>query len=185
MAIALTLARERVEREVELEHVDARLAEEAEQRLVGVLVDERQHLAERQAARRARRAPPAARRSPARCAGRARSRRGHGVDRDARVRGEAVRLAVARSTPLLDRVEESPGSSARGSSRRWTRAVVAVAGRRRARLEVPRGAVNGWPISDEPTTLPLRSTSEPFALSAKRDLGDAGDGERVDEPGAR
>ena len=64
-----------VEREVELEHVHARLAEEAERAAVGVLVDEREHLVEREAARArdARRLQRA--RSPARCAGRGRSRR--------------------------------------------------------------------------------------------------------------
>ena len=36
-----------VEREVQLEHVHARLAEEAERAAVGVLVDEREHLVER------------------------------------------------------------------------------------------------------------------------------------------
>ena len=47
---SLTLGADRVECEVQLEHVDARLAEEAERALVGVLTDERHDLIEREAA---------------------------------------------------------------------------------------------------------------------------------------
>ena len=64
-----------VEGEVQLEHVDARLAEEPERAAVRVLVDQREHLVERQAARRgdARRLQRG--RSRRRCAGRGRSPR--------------------------------------------------------------------------------------------------------------
>ena len=46
------------EREVQLQHVDAGLAEEAERRVVGVVVDELTHLLHRDAARPRRRAAP-------------------------------------------------------------------------------------------------------------------------------
>ena len=52
--------------------------------------------------------------------------------------------------------------------------VVAVTGRRRPRLEASADRLNVCPISDEPTTLPLRLTSEPLALTGERDLRDAG-----------
>ena len=65
----------RVERQVELEHVHAGLAEEAERAAVGVLVDEVEHLGRVEAARFGARAAPARGRSPARCADRARSPR--------------------------------------------------------------------------------------------------------------
>ena len=60
---------------VELGGVHARLAEQAEEAPVGVVVDELLHALEREAADRARRGAPGSRRCPRRCAGRRRSRR--------------------------------------------------------------------------------------------------------------
>ena len=62
-----------VEREVQLEHVDARLAEEAELPPLGVRGDERAHVGLATARARARRAAPGTRPRPARCADRART----------------------------------------------------------------------------------------------------------------
>ena len=69
------LGAEVVEGEVELEHVDARLAEEAEVAAVGVLVDQGQRRRRGRGPRPRRPAGPGVERWPPRCAGRGRSRR--------------------------------------------------------------------------------------------------------------
>ena len=131
--------RELVEREVELEHVDRLLAEEAERpvRRCGrrsssctsrdrepALVGDARRLEPGVGDRDVRVEPGAG--------------RGHRVDRHLRRRGEAVQLAVVLD-PLLRPPSGSRGSSGRGSSRLLRRRVVArravVAGRRRAAAE--------------------------------------------------
>ena len=57
--------------------------------------------------------------------------------------------------------------------------------RGRARVEVAAALVNFCAASFEPTTLPSRSIRLPSALFGERDLGEAGDDERVGEPEAR
>ena len=101
MPIACRSAALAVEREVELEHVDPRLAEEAERAAVCVLLDERQHLLEREAAgtRDARRLQARVRGGDVRIEPGARG--GQGIDRDPLAGTEVVLVAV-RGTPLAN-----------------------------------------------------------------------------------
>ena len=119
-----------VEGEVELEHVDARLAEEAERAVVGVLADEREHVIERRARERARPAAPGGARSRARCAGRARSRRRSRASIGTLVRRVVQCSGTQRAAPRPRRAD--PRSSARGSTPSSTS--------RRSRRRPPTGA---------------------------------------------
>ena len=127
----------RVEREVQLEHVDAGLAEEAERAAVGVLVDEREDVGERRGRAPARRARPGSGRSAGEMCG---SRpepeavtASTGTGAPARAVRRAGRRRAARATS--SRRSGFVGPEVRGRARRR---VVAVAGGRGARVEVAR-----------------------------------------------
>ena len=91
------------------------------------------------------------------------ARRGDGVDRHEHVVAEPVLVAVG-GDPLVDGGEEVGVRRAEVRAARRG-AVVAVAGRRRAGVEVLRATTKVWPISSEPTTTPSRSISDPLAVS--------------------
>ena len=188
---------ELVERDVELEHVDRRLAEEAERAAVGVVVDElvapRRAEIPRPSATRWRLQPRVGDRD---VRVEPRAGRGHRVDRHLRIvrrarsprgsRRPAASTAASRSGLVGPQFEPR---CCRSSGRRPVVGVVrsprrpaAAAGRARTAVEVLRPSVNVWPSSFEPTTLPFTSSSEPFALSENAPCRDAGDDERVRDP---
>ena len=150
-----------VERDVEQENVDARLAEEAELPAFDVR--------DRAARRTAAESTPRARATRATCryafAG---EMCGSSPDADAVTMSVGISPSCARrrrSTLSTRGRDERVGELAVGrtlvrAARR--RRVVAVARGRRTRMEVL-GCVNGCPISSLPTTRPFTVTSEPFA----------------------
>ena len=101
MPIACRSAALDVEREVEPEHVDARLAEEAERAAVRVLVDQREDIVQLEAA-----GPRDASCLQARVRGgdvriEPRARGGYGIDRDP-LAGPKIVLATVRGTPIAN-----------------------------------------------------------------------------------
>ena len=172
---------EPVEREVELEHVDALLAEEAEDAAVGVVVDERR--APRRPAR-PRSSATRARLEPAL----ATEMCGSSPEPDAVTASTGT--GVSAASPLAPRYAVDPLAAtalraARGSSGprlepRLERRVVAGVGRSSVAAEgrdwkysasgSPSSSTKAWPISSEPTALPSTSTSEPFGLVGNDDL---------------
>ena len=73
--VSARLCSDVVECEVELQHVDAGITEDAERSLGGVLLDEGEHIVDVESLARRRRVAPAAWRCAPRCAGRARNPR--------------------------------------------------------------------------------------------------------------
>ena len=174
--------RELVEREVELQHVHAGLAEEAERALVGVVVDELEHLIDGQAPLLGDTRAPGCGRWRPRCAGRGptrtRSRRRPAPRRPRRGRCPS-RYAATRSLTAVEEV---------GVGRAQVRAQAQAARRSPCRPRPTgadgstRGFVNGWPISRSRRPSPSCFDERSFGLVVERHLRDAGDHERVDEP---
>ena len=180
---AASSAARRVERQVELQHVDARLAEEAEA------------AGPRCAARSAA--------APAAAAGCAPSRR-------APPGTCAPATLMCGSRPLPEAVTRStgtgavlPGSAARSASMRpltasvsagfsgpWFEplealALLGIGPVADGRPQTYFGSLKFCPISDEPTGLPSRRIRLPAACSGNGDLADAGDDQRVGDAGQR
>ena len=183
MSYSLTLGRDRVECQVELEHVHARLAEEAERAPVGVLVDQR--AAPRRAATpRSRRRASACRRafSGEMCGSSPEPDEvtaSTGTCVPERGRWRAVGRAPARATALRSSWLVGPEVGAPSCDG----AVVPVSGGRRPRMEVPRVRRRPDRSAHEPTTLAVSLDERAVRAIRERDLRDARDGERVEDAG--
>ena len=165
-----TLDGRRIEGEVELQHVHARLAKEAELASLGVRRHERADIVLRHAALAWRRGAPGIRRRPARCAGRIpmpRSSRGRSAPARS---GWSLRAGFDVRRDGVDQLLVRRPELAAGRVRR----VVRRAGRRGPRPEVAR---RREPLPDEPRTndpaVPLDQLT--VGLVRESDLGEAGD----------
>ena len=161
--------------EVELQHVDPGLAQEAEGAALGVVVDEPLHLVGAQPAGPAPRGRPGCRRTPARCRGPGPSAlevtASGGTSPGATpssfaTAARAAAIALARSGEFGPEVGAARGQ---GVVRRRRRAASGTTG-------LP---VNSWPISDEPTSLPCDLDQRAVGLVVEGDLADARHQQRV------
>ena len=184
------LRRRAIQRQVERQHVDARLAEEAEGAALDVLVDELAHAIFRHVARLrdARHLEQRGLRRDVRIE--AAAGRGHQIDRDRRRRVLLLQLVDVALDPLDQRLVGRAEIRAAGIGRvvgRGDGLGRIVRDRARSSPTAGRGStcrsVNSWPISAEPMTLPSCSIRLPCAWYGKSDPGDAGHGERIDEAG--
>ncbi len=169
------------EGEVELEHVDPRLAEEPERPALGVVVDEVEHVVDGEAAlvgdpRGLE--PGVGDRDVGVEAG---ARRRDRVDRDRSPssspfsrgrRRPAPRTAVEQLGVGRTEVRGAAAAMVRSSGSAGSPSSASDPDAARQRLTGGCGStpepLNAWPIEREPTTSPSRSTSEPSALSPKR-----------------
>ena len=180
---------QRVERQVELQHVDARLAEDAERCGPRCAASTSARTwASRQAARLgdARHLEAAA--AGVMCG----SRPLPEVVTRSTGTGASAFSASSCSTSPCDALDQRLARSGRGWSPRVAtleaRHVVArwiAGGRRRAGRGSSRSSVKFWPISSEPTPCRRADDQAAVGLVREHDLGDAGDRQRIDEAGQR
>ena len=166
----------RIERQVELQHVDARLAEEPECRPSVCAATSARTSASRHPAlaRDARHLEVAA--AGDRC----------GSSPEADVVTRSMGTGTSPDSPS-SRPRRSP-SRARSASCSSVRAGCRPSSRRRSRCRPPTAATgnspatrSAWPMMREPTTVPLRSISWPLALSGNTTCAMPGDRQRVDD----
>ena len=152
-----------VERQIQLEHVDARLAEHAERAAFGVLADERRDLGRGQAARSSDARDLILGRGDADVRIEAAARRGDEIDgHRRRLPGSAARSAATRSPTA---------SASAGLKGPWfepleTAPLYGIGPVADGRLQKYCGEENGWPSSREPTAWPSRSMTLPVAWLA-------------------
>ena len=175
------MARQRIQREIEPQHIDARFADKAKDRRFDRAVDEGCDLIDRQVAR----GGDARHLQPGDMSGemsgiqpRARGRRGIGGDGPGDPRGAQGRDRVGRRA----RISASLGRARVGAGR--GRAVIAGTGGGGARPEIALGRRSSGRSGLEPTARPSRTNEAAIGLGRKGQLADAGDGEGIGKAGS-